>query len=156
MRSIYLAPAALAASVLFAAPAMAGSLTVEARGGLNWASVGSTKAVVGAAVGYEMDLSLLGTGVFGGVEQNIEKASSGGGDARWGTSARVGAKILGLGAVYGVAGYHYGSGVTATSIGAGYQRAIGPVFGKLEYRHYINQGGVGASNSLGLGVGFKF
>jgi len=156
MRAMFLAPVALVASLAFAAPAMAGDLTVEARGGLNWASVGSTKAVVGAAVGYEVDIAMLGTGVFGGVEQNIEKQSSGGGDARWGTSARVGVKILGLGAAYAVGGYHYGGGVKATSIGAGYQRAIGPVFGKLEYRHYVNLGGAPASNSLGLGVGFKF
>jgi len=156
MRLNIAVPAALAASLLFAAPAMAGNLNVEARGGLAFASVGSTKATVGAAVGYETDIALLGTGVFGGVEESIEKQTSGGIDARWGTSARVGVKILAIGELYGVAGYHYGSGPKATSIGAGYRKAIGPVFGRLEYRHYINQGGAPASNGVNLGVGFSF
>jgi hypothetical protein len=156
MRLIHAAPVALAASLLFAAPAMADNLNVEARAGAAWGGGGSMHATLGAAVGYDVDIAKLGAGVFGGVEESVDKAASGGSDARWGTSARIGAKISGLGSLYGVAGYHYGHGANATSLGAGYMKALGPVYGKLEYRHYFNQGGLPASNGAVVAVGFRF
>lgn len=155
MRRPSLAVAAALAALALATPASAGDLRVEGRAGLGWANGGSSHAVLGAAVGYDVALGALGTGVYGGVEQMIEAPTSGG-NTRWGTSARIGAQLLGLGSVYAIAGYHYGSGPNATSLGAGYQQALGPVYGRLEYRHYFNEQNAPASNGLMLGLGLKF
>jgi len=140
--------------LLASSSAMAGELRIEGRGGVNWVGGTSAKGTYGAAVGYDQSISALGTGVYAGVEQSVDKASSGG-DARWGTSARAGVKVLGLGNLYAVAGYHYGSGASGASLGAGYQKALGPVFGKVEYRHYFADAGQKADGLLvGFGVAF--
>ena len=142
-------------ALLASAPAMAGELRAEARGGVSWTGGLSAKAVYGAAVGYDTDISLLGTGVFAGVEQSADKAPTGG-DVRWGTSVRAGIKVLMLGSLYATGGYHYGSGAKATSLGAGYQKGIGPVYGKIEYRHYFPETGGAKADGLLLGVGLRF
>jgi hypothetical protein len=44
----------------------------------------------------------------------------------------------------------------ATSIGAGYQQGLGPVYGKLEYRHYMNEDAWRPGDAVTVGFGVKF
>jgi hypothetical protein len=151
-----MAGGALALAALVAAnPATAGQLRVEGRAGLGWANGGGTKATMGAAVGYDMSVTALGTGVFAGVEQSIDKQAKDG-DARWGTSARLGVKVLALGSLYGVVGYHYGGAYESTSAGVGYAKSLGPVFARVEYRRMLNQGVRSNADRLLLGFGVSF
>jgi hypothetical protein len=156
MRLKIAAPTFLVACLLFCNPAMAGTLSGEVRGGVAAPSGGTAKATVGAALGYEADLAALGTGVFAGLEQSVEKATTGNGDLRWGTSARAGVKVLLLGKIYAVAGYHYGNGPKASSLGAGFQKGIGSAFVRIEGRHYFTEGNAPSSNSATLGIGVSF
>ncbi|NOW46587.1 hypothetical protein FHW96_002747 [Novosphingobium sp. SG751A] len=135
--------------------AQAGEIRIEGRGGVSWQGNGSTKGTAGAAIGYDTAVSALGNGVFAGIEESVDR-SAGGSGTRWATSARLGIKVLSLGALYGITGYHYGSGPNATSIGAGYQQGLGPVYGKVEYRHYINEGAWRPGDTVTLGFGVKF
>lgn len=155
MSRLVLTMMAAAAALGLSSAAVAGEIRIEGRAGASWQSGGSTKATVGAAVGYDASLGALGSGVFAGVEESVDQ-SAGGSGTRWGTSGRIGLKVLSLGALYGVAGYHYGSGPNATSIGAGYQQGLGPVYGKVEYRHYMNEGGWRPGDAVTLGFGVKF
>jgi hypothetical protein len=143
------------AALLMANPATAGQLRVEGRAGLGWANGGSTKANMGGAIGYDASVSAMGTGVFAGIEQSIEKQAKDG-DARWGTSARLGVKVLALGSVYGTVGYHYGGAYQSTSVGVGYAKSLGPVFGRVEYRHMLNQGVRSNGDRLLFGFGVSF
>lgn len=154
MRHLIYATTAAMGVFLMSSTAQAGEIRIEGHGGVSWQG-NSTKATVGAAVGYDMSVGALGNGVFAGVEESVDSAAGGSG-TRWGTSGRLGIKVLSLGALYGVAGYHYGSGPNATSIGAGYQQGLGPVYGKVEYRHYMNEGGWRPGDALTLGFGVKF
>jgi len=154
MRHLIYATTAAMAAFMMSGTAQAGEIRIEGHGGVSWQG-NSTKATVGAAVGYDMSVGALGNGVFAGVEVSVDSAAGGSG-TRWGTSGRLGIKVLSLGALYGVAGYHYGSGPNATSIGAGYQQGLGPVYGKVEYRHYMNEGGWRPGDALTLGFGVKF
>jgi len=154
MRHLIYATTAAMAAFMMSGTAQAGEIRIEGHGGVSWQG-NSTKATVGAAVGYDMSVGALGNGVFAGVEESVDSAAGGSG-TRWGPSGRLGIKVLSLGALYGVAGYHYGSGPNATSIGAGYQQGLGPVYGKVEYRHYMNEGGWRPGDALTLGFGVKF
>lgn len=155
MRRLTLTLAAAAVAALTSTAAQAGEIRVEGRAGVSWQGSSSVRGTYGAAVGYDTSLGALGNGVFAGVEESVDR-SAGGNSTRWATSGRIGVKVLSLGALYGVAGYHYGAGPNATSIGAGYQQGLGPVYGKLEYRHYMNEGAWRPGDAVTVGFGVKF
>ncbi|WCT76413.1 hypothetical protein [Novosphingobium humi] len=155
MRHLIYATTAAMAAFLMSGTAQAGEIRIEGHAGVSGQGNGSTKATVGAALGYDAAVGALGNGVFAGVEESVDR-SAGGSGTRWGTSGRLGIKVLSLGALYGVAGYHYGSGPNAASVGAGYQQGLGPVYGKVEYRHYMNEGGWRPADAVTLGFGVKF
>jgi len=159
MRRLTFSLAAAMTAFLAANPAQAGEIRIEGRAGVSWhgtgSGKGSAKGTAGAVLGYDAELGALGSGVFAGVEESVDQAAGSSG-TRFATSGRVGVKVVGLGAIYGIAGYHYGSGPNATSVGGGYQQALGPVFGKLEYRHYLNEGVARPGDTVTLGFGVKF
>lgn len=152
MRFAPLLPAALLALSL-SAPASAGTFTAGASLGVATGS-GKTQGTAAGVVGYQTGLAAEGA-VFGGVDQSLAVQTSGG-DARWGTSARLGVSIPVAGALYGVAGYHYGSGPNASSLGAGYERGFGPTFGRIEYRRFFREGGLGSTDNVSVTFGFRF
>lgn len=146
--------ASLATATLFAAPAMAGEARVELRTGLGWTDGQAAKGTLGGAAGYDMALP---GGVFLGVEESVDKQLAAGQQTRWGTSARLGTHMGANDKIYATAGYNYGTGPRGTDIGAGWEHTMaGPLYGKVEYKHYFNEGGVQNSNAALIGVGIHF
>ncbi len=156
MRSLRLLCTALALlSAPLAAPsAHAGSFTAGGSVGVATTGSGKSNAALSGVVGYETGLAADGA-VYGGVDQSITVQTAGG-DARWGTSARLGVAIPVVGSLYAVSGYHYGKGPNATSLGAGYERGFGPTFGRAEYRRYFNEGGIRSTDNFAVTFGFRF
>jgi hypothetical protein len=127
---------------------------VEGRAGLGWAGAGSTHGVLGAAVGYDVGLGALGTGVYGGVEQMIEAPTSAATRAgHLGPDRRAGA---GAGQPLCHRGLSLWQRAERYFAGRGYQQSLGPVYARLEYRRYFNEQHASDSNGLMLGVGLKF
>ena len=153
MRRAPLLSAGLIALSLVAKPACAGTFTAGASLGVATGS-GKTQGTVAGVVGYQAGLAAAGA-VFGGVDQSLAVQTSGG-DARWGTSARLGVSIPVAGSLYAVTGYHYGSGPNATSVGAGYERGFGPTFGRAEYRRFFREGGLGSTDNVSVTFGLRF
>ncbi len=149
MRNITLLAAAAAA--LIATPAFAaGEARVEARGGIAWAG-GNSEAIAGIAGGYDFD---LGDKAFAGVEVSADKLLTGGTDVLFGIGGRIGAKVGDNGKLYANVGYSFGDG-DAAHLGAGYQHKFGEkLYGKIEYRRYLNNGP--DINVAGIGLGFAF
>ena len=158
MRNVILsaAAAALAATTLAAAPAMANEARVEARGGVIW-NGSDSEALAGLAAGYDVD---LGQKTFVGVEVSGDKILTDHTRISFGASARAGAKLGEAGKLYAVGGY-------ATkpckfcedsfNVGAGYQHNFGQKFyGKVEYRHNFVGNGVRDTDVAGVGLGVRF
>lgn len=146
----YASLAALLAAAL-AAPAMANEARVEARGGVVWVS-GAEEALAGVAAGYDFDLG--DSKFFAGVEASADKALVGGADVVFGVGGRIGAKVSEDGRLYATAGYSFNEG-DAVHVGAGYQHNLTEsVYGKVEYRRYLDNGP--DLNAAVIGVGVKF
>ena len=122
----------LAAATLLAGPALAGETRVELRSGLGWTDGQAAKGTIGGAVGYDI---ATGGGTFIGVEESVDKQLAAAQQARWGTSARFGTHMGPDDKLYATAG---------------------PLYTKVEYKHYFNEGGARNSNAALLGVGMKF
>ena len=144
----------LAAATLLAGPALAGETRVELRSGLGWTDGQAAKGTIGGAVGYDI---ATGGGTFIGVEESVDKQLAAAQQARWGTSARFGTHMGPDDKLYATAGYNYGTGPHGADIGAGWDHTLGgPLYTKVEYKHYFNEGGARNSNAALLGVGMKF
>ena len=149
---LILASLAAAAAVAAATPAFANEARVEVRSGVAWDDGQQADATVGAAVGYDVSAGPA----FVGVEQSVDKTLASNRDVRWGTSARVGASIMPGTKLYATAGYNYGDSPNATDIGAGIEKGFGPLYGKVEYKHFFTEQGATDSNAALVGVGIKF
>jgi len=155
MRLVHLSliAATMAAFPALAAPALADGARVEVQGGADWASGQSTRGVIGAAGGY--DWSLPG-GAFIGVEESVDKPLTSHTHVRWGSSGRIGMHVTPSDKLYATAGYNYGVGPHASDAGAGWEHSFGPMYGKVEYKHYFTEGGFPDSNGAVVGVGVHF
>jgi hypothetical protein len=161
-----LVPIALAACLAAASPAFAQSggdagatsatLTgahAEVHTGLGWTDGQTANGTLGASVGYDLQ---AGKRTFVGVEQSADKVLSSQAKLRWGSTARVGYAVTGHDKIYALTGYSYGVGANAVHSGAGVEHTVGPVFTRVEYRHYFTEGGNKDDNAATLGVGVKF
>lgn len=148
--NIALIAAAAVAAATITAPAAANEGRAEVRGGIAWAG-GDEEAIVGAAVGYDVD---LGTGAFAGIEASGDKILVDGADVVWGATARAGAK-LGAGKLFVAGGRTFAEGEDAWHLGGGYEHLIGSnVYLKAEYRRFFYD--FTDVNSLTAGVGVRF
>ncbi|MBS0255668.1 MAG: hypothetical protein JSS36_10800 [Proteobacteria bacterium] len=144
----------LAAASLFATPALAGEARVELHTGIGWTDGQGAKATLGGAAGYDL---ATGGGTFVGIEESVDKQLVDSQRTRWGTSARFGAHMGPNDKLYATAGYNYGKGPHGADIGAGWEHSMGgPLYGKVEYKHYFNEGGAQNSNAALVGVGMRF
>lgn len=144
------------AAMAVATPAMANEARVEARGGVIW--VGSaSEDTFGAAAGYDFD---LGSNAFAGVEVSADKIGFSGSQVAFGATGRLGIKA-------GTGTRVYGTGSYATKVcsvcggqwnlGAGAEQSVsGPVYVKVEYRHFFKSDWVDNLDSVTAGVGVRF
>ncbi|NKJ41254.1 MULTISPECIES: outer membrane beta-barrel protein [unclassified Novosphingobium] len=147
---------ALAGTLAAAAPAMANEVRVEAHSGVLW-NHDSTDATAGVAAGYDYD---LGPAAFGGVEVSADKIlNSYAKRVSVGVSGRLGANLAGT-KLYAVGGYATtpcSDCGGAWNFGAGVQKSfLQKFYGKVEYRHYIADEGLGNRDAVTAGVGLKF
>jgi outer membrane immunogenic protein len=127
---------------------------VELRTGLAWPDGQAAKGEIGVAGGYDVP---VGSNLFFGVEQSIDKTLASGQKVRWGTSGRVGAHVGANDKLYVSGGYAYGKGADAPTVGAGWEHGFGnKVYGKVEYKKFLNEDGVKNSNAALVGVGVHF
>lgn len=150
MRLILASLAVVAAAA--ATPAFANEARVEVRSGLAWNDGKQAEATIGGAAGYDVNVGPA----FVGIEQSVDKTLTSNEKVRWGTSGRIGIEALPGTKLYATAGYNYGVGPNGTDIGAGVQKAFGPLYGKVEYKHFFNEDGARDSNAALVGVGMKF
>lgn len=149
---LILASFAAAAAVAAATPALANEARVEVRSGVAWDDGQQAEATIGAAAGYDVNVGPA----FVGIEQSVDKTLASNYDVRWGTSGRIGVEAMPGTKLYATAGYNYGEGPNATDIGAGVQKDFGPLYGKVEYKHFFTENGFRDSNAALVGVGMKF
>jgi outer membrane immunogenic protein len=153
MRTILLS---LVAAAAVATPALANEARVEIRAGEIWGS-GSSEAIAGAAVGYDFD---LGSKAFAGVEVSGDKIlDSATNRVAFGFSGRLGMKLSPDDKVFAAAGYTTKpcSGcVDSENLGAGVEHNFGPLYGKIEYRHFFTNGGLPDTDAIVGGIGVNF
>ena len=149
---VALAATAAAIALLGSAPAWAGEGHIDIHTGLGWSDGLPSKALAGGSVGYDWNKGP----VFIGVEQSIDKVLISDSDARWGTSARIGTQVSPGFKVYATGGYNYGQGPDGTDIGAGVEKSYGPIYGRVEYKHFFNNDGAIDTNAATVGVGIHF
>lgn len=145
----------LAASLVAATPALANEGRVEARGGVVWDS-NDSEAIGGIAAGYDWD---LGTMAFVGGEVSADKILNDGFKVSFGASARLGARLGEASKLYAVGGYateNCDLCEETWNLGAGYQRAFGPFYGKIEYRHVFVGNGFSDADQAVAGLGYRF
>lgn len=143
----------LAASLAVATPALAGEGRFDVQTGVDWSDGLPGRATIGGTVGYDEH---IGAGAFVGVEESVDKVLASNTKARFGTTGRLGLKVGPTDKFYGLAGYTYGAGPNATHVGGGYEHSFGPIYGKLEYRHYFTEDGFRDSNAALVGAGIHF
>lgn len=142
---------AAAAALVAAAPAAANEGRAEVRGGIVWAD-GFEEAVAGAAAGYDFDIGEAG---FIGLEGSADQVLVDGADPVFGASARIGGRIVKNGKLFVAGGYSFGEGEDQIHLGAGYEhRVAGPVYVKVEYRHFFSD--FLDANVVAAGVGLNF
>lgn len=146
----------LLASLAFATPALANDARIEARGGVIW-SDGETEDTWGVAAGYDFD---LGTTTFAGVEVSGDKIGASGTKVAFGATGRLGVKAGEGTRLFGAGGYtteacdgcegqwHLGAGLE--------QKVSGPVYVKVEYRHFFENDVINGSDAVVGGVGVRF
>ena len=144
--------ASLAVVAAAATPAFANEARVEVRSGLAWNDGKQAEATIGAAAGYDVNVGPA----FVGIEQSVDKTLTSNEKVRWGTSGRIGIEAQPGTKLYATAGYNYGAGPNATDIGAGIEKGFGPLYGKVEYKHFFTEQGATDSNAALVGVGVKF
>jgi outer membrane immunogenic protein len=144
----------LSLALLSASPAFAGDARIEVRTGLGWSDGRAANATLGGAVGYDMGFGPA----FVGIEQSVDKVLARNRNERWGTSGRIGTTMIPGTRIYASAGYNYGAGPNATSLGAGLEQKFGPspVYGKVEYKRYFNEDQAPNSNAAMVGLGLRF
>lgn len=147
-----IALAALATSLVVATPALANEGHVDVHTGLGWTDGLPSKAVIGGSAGYDVSVGPA----FVGVEESADKVLASGSEVRWGTSGRIGTHITPATKIYATAGYNYGVGPNATDVGGGVEHSFGPMYGRVEYKHYFNEDGAIDSNAATVGVGIHF
>lgn len=140
-----------------ATPALANEARVEARTGAAFGAGGDTEAVIGGAVGYDFDLSET---VFAGVEVSADKVlDSVTNRAMFGFTGRLGARHSDNDRLFAAAGYTTkpcSFCEDAIHLGAGWEHDFGPVYGKLEYRHFFARNGAIDADSVVGGLGIRF
>jgi len=153
MRTVILS---LAVALAAATPALANEARVEARAGVIWGG-GDSEAVAGAAVGYDFD---LGSSAFAGVEVSADKVlDSAANRVAFGFTGRLGVKVGENDKVFAAGGYttkFSQFGVDSEHLGAGWQHNFGPVYGKVEYRHFFTNQGVVDADAVVGGIGINF
>ncbi len=154
MRTVLFSLAAAAAVV--ATPALANEARVEARAGVIWGS-GDSEAIVGAAVGYDFD---LGSKAFAGVEVSGDKIlDSAANRVAFGFTGRLGAKVSPEDKLFLAGGYTTKPCRFCTDsehLGAGWEHKFGPIYGKVEYRHYFTNQGLPDTDAVVGGIGVNF
>jgi len=150
----YTALIAVAAALAAATPAAANDFRLEARGGMTFGNNQSEEAVLGAAAGYDFDLS---EGAFVGLEGSADKVLVDNSGWVLGGTARLGMKE-GNSKFFLAGGY---TELTCNGCGNGIHAGIGlehgfseQVYGKLEYRHFFFDGN--DSNVIAVGAGMRF
>ena len=142
---------AAVAAVAAATPAAANEGRAEVRGGIVWAD-GFEEAVAGAAAGYDFNLGEAG---FVGVEASADQVLIDGADPVFGATARIGGRIVKNGKLFAAGGYSFGEGEDQIHLGAGYEhRVAGPVYLKVEYRHFFSSFVDANVAAAGIGVNF--
>jgi opacity protein-like surface antigen len=145
---------AAAAALVAATPAAANEFRVEARGGLTFGENQSNEAMVGAAAGYDYDIS---EGAFIGLEGSVDKVLVDGSGVVLGGTARLGMKE-GNAKFFVDGGYSYLTCdfcTDAVHVGLGVEQPLsGNVYGKVGYRHFFFEGT--DSNVVAAGVGMRF
>ena len=156
MRKLFLIPVAAAFAAAIASPAMAAEGRAEARGGV-FAAPGYTQGIAGIAIGSDFDLSDT---LFAGVEASADKILDGGTRVMFGASGRVGVKAGESTRVYAIGGYTTkacGACDGSWHVGAGAEQDLGgPIYGKVEWRHYFPENGGSQSNAYLVGIGTRF
>lgn len=144
------------ASLAVATPALANETRVEARGGVIWAD-GASEDTWGAALGYDFD---LGERTFAGVEVSGDKIGDSGSKMAFGFTGRAGIKATPGTRLFAAGGYtteacdncgdqwHLGGGLE--------QNVSGPVYLKVEYRHFFDNDVLVSGDSVVAGVGARF
>ena len=154
MRTVLLSLAAVAAIV--ATPALANEARVEARAGVLWTN-GSSEGVVGAAVGYDFD---LGSKAFAGVEVSGDKIlDSAANRVAFGFTGRLGVKPSDNDKLFLAGGYTTKPCqfcADSEHFGAGWEHKFGPIYGKVEYRHFFTNQGLPDFDSVVGGIGINF
>lgn len=144
------------ASLAFATPALANEGRIEARGGVIWTN-GSSEDTWGIAAGYDFD---IGETAFAGVEVSGDKIGTSGTKVAWGFNGRLGMKAGEGTRVYGVGGYTTEACDLCDSqwdLGAGVEQKVsGPVYVKVEYRHFFENDLVVGADAVVAGVGVRF
>lgn len=146
----------LAASMVFASPALANEARIEARGGVFFGG-GVTQDVYGVAAGYDFD---LGETTFAGVEVSGDKIATTGTKIAFGATARLGIKAKTGTRLFVDGGYT--SEICDTCeysihAGAGFEQDISSnVYGKLGYRHFFVANGIPDFDAVVVGVGVRF
>jgi len=144
-----------AAAAMIATPALAEG-RAEARGGVIWGG-GESRATVGAAVGYDFS---MGPGPFIGAEVSGDKILDGDADrVAIGITGRVGVNAGPAGKIYGAGGYTTKPCEFCSDswhAGAGYQHGFGPLYGKVEYRHFFTKDFGPDSDAVMAGIGVRF
>ena len=156
MRTVLLSLAAVAATA--ATPALANEARVEARGGVFWiGGANYTEATLGAAAGYDFD---LGNTVFAGVEVSGDKILEGSANrVVFGFTGRLGAKVSPNDKLFAAGGYSTKpctGCVDSEHLGAGWEHNFGPLYGKVEYRHYFTNQNTLDADAVVAGLGINF
>ena len=148
--------AATAASILFAAPAMADSFTgprIEATAGYQNVTLNRANLAYGVNAGYDVGVGPIVAGVEAGLDNVFDRRNIN-------LSARLGTKLCDHALLYAKAGYANYNTLNAHKldglrVGAGLElRIAGPLYTKVEYRHE-DFGGT-KSNGAIAGVGIRF
>ena len=142
-------------SIAFAAPAMAGTLSYEVRGG-DYVGQGFADPVAGVVVGEDFDLAQH---TFVGANVAADKILASGSHVMFTANARAGVNFDQGNRFYGFAGYATtpcATCVGGADLGAGFEHNFtAGIYGKVEYARYLDKG-VADANQYRAAVGIRF
>ncbi|MDN3645136.1 hypothetical protein QWY75_02815 [Pontixanthobacter aestiaquae] len=152
-----------AATAAFASPVFAqdsdganGEVRVEGRTGILIGG-GDSDFFGGIGAGYDYD---FGKGGFMGIEASADKIFANNTRVTVGGSARLGVVTEGGGKLYVAGGYQTKPCATcgdAWSVGGGFQVPFGEsLYGKMEYREFLANGGNPNYRGVAVGLGMRF